>query len=81
MDNSHRQAQGSVDQVGQAVSALRQIGDAVTVITDMNLQIASAAEEHYRYCRALAATVCHAVCCLPLHWPTLGSRRNRMTSG
>jgi hypothetical protein len=23
------------------------------------------------YCSALAATVCHAVCCLPLHWPTL----------
>ena len=45
MGNSHRQAQGSVEQVGQAVTALRQIGDAVTVITDMNLQIASAAEE------------------------------------
>ena len=34
--------------------------------------IANAAEEHY--CSALAATVCHAVCCLPLHRPTLGSR-------
>ena len=45
MSNSHRQAQGSVEQVGQAVTALRQIGDAVTVISDMNLQIASAAEE------------------------------------
>ncbi|AIS12216.1 chemotaxis protein [Pseudomonas chlororaphis subsp. aurantiaca] len=45
MGNSHRQAQGSVEQVGQAVTALRQIGDAVTVISDMNLQIASAAEE------------------------------------
>ena len=45
MSNSHRQAQGSVEQVSQAVTALRQIGDAVTVITDMNLQIASAAEE------------------------------------
>ncbi|PRA48369.1 chemotaxis protein [Pseudomonas sp. MYb115] len=45
MGNSHRQAQGSVEQVSQAVTALRQIGDAVTVITDMNLQIASAAEE------------------------------------
>jgi methyl-accepting chemotaxis protein len=45
MNHSHRQAQGSVDQVGQAVSALRQIGEAVTVISDMNLQIASAAEE------------------------------------
>ncbi|PNG29115.1 chemotaxis protein [Pseudomonas protegens] len=45
MNNSHRQAQGSVEQVGQAVTALRQIGDAVTVISDMNLQIASAAEQ------------------------------------
>ncbi|MBW0237973.1 chemotaxis protein [Pseudomonas sp. D1HM] len=45
MDNSHRQAQGSVEQVSQAVTALQQIGSAVTVITDMNLQIASAAEE------------------------------------
>ena len=45
MSNSHQQAQGSVEQVGQAVTALQQIGNAVTVITDMNLQIASAAEE------------------------------------
>ncbi|NWC00942.1 methyl-accepting chemotaxis protein [Pseudomonas gingeri] len=45
MGSSHRQAQGSVEQVGQAVTALRQIGEAVTVISDMNLQIASAAEE------------------------------------
>ncbi|MGH8347911.1 MAG: methyl-accepting chemotaxis protein, partial [Pseudomonas sp.] len=45
MNNSHLQAQGSVEQVGQAVTALRQIGDAVTVINDMNMQIASAAEE------------------------------------
>ncbi|HBM65711.1 MAG TPA: chemotaxis protein [Pseudomonas sp.] len=45
MDHSHRQAQGGVEQVGQAVTALQRIGQAVTVITDMNLQIASAAEE------------------------------------
>ncbi|WDY60235.1 methyl-accepting chemotaxis protein [Pseudomonas sp. PSKL.D1] len=45
MDNSHRQAQGGVEQVGQAVTALQRIGQAVSVITDMNLQIASAAEE------------------------------------
>ncbi|MCK9815558.1 methyl-accepting chemotaxis protein [Pseudomonas sp. MAFF 302046] len=45
MHNSHSQAQGSVEHVGQAASALRQIGDAVTVISDMNLQIASAAEQ------------------------------------
>jgi len=45
MQNSQQQAQGSVSQVEQAVAALRRIGEAVTVITDMNLQIASAAEE------------------------------------
>ncbi|WP_263141920.1 methyl-accepting chemotaxis protein [Pseudomonas sp. RIT-PI-AD] len=45
MHSSHRQAQSSVEQVEHAVTALRRIGDAVTVISDMNLQIASAAEE------------------------------------
>ncbi len=45
MHSSHKQAQGSVEMVEQAVTALRRIGDAVTVINDMNLQIASAAEE------------------------------------
>ncbi|MDF0729581.1 methyl-accepting chemotaxis protein [Pseudomonas entomophila] len=45
MDSSHQQAQGGVQQVSQAVTALQRIGQAVTVITDMNLQIASAAEE------------------------------------
>jgi methyl-accepting chemotaxis protein len=45
MHSSHRQAQGSVTQVEMAVAALQRIGEAVGVITDMNLQIASAAEE------------------------------------
>ncbi|PRD20050.1 UNVERIFIED_CONTAM: mcpU [Trichonephila clavipes] len=45
MHSSHRQAQGSVDQVSQAVAALQRISQAVSLITDMNLQIASAAEE------------------------------------
>jgi methyl-accepting chemotaxis protein len=45
MHSSHRQAQSSVSQVATAVLALRRIGDAVGVITDMNMQIASAAEE------------------------------------
>lgn len=45
MHSSHRQAQGSVGQVEQAVAALQRISQSVSVITDMNLQIASAAEE------------------------------------
>ncbi|MDH0894012.1 methyl-accepting chemotaxis protein [Pseudomonas sp. GD03875] len=45
MHSSHKQAQGSVEQVEQAVAALRRIGESVGVINDMNLQIASAAEE------------------------------------
>ncbi|GLK88989.1 chemotaxis transducer [Pseudomonas turukhanskensis] len=45
MGSSHRQAQASVQQVELAVSALQRISNAVGVITDMNLQIASAAEE------------------------------------
>ncbi|CDF84503.1 chemotaxis sensory transducer [Pseudomonas knackmussii B13] len=45
MHSSHQLAQGSVSQVEQAVAALQRIGDAVGVINDMNLQIASAAEE------------------------------------
>ena len=45
MSSSHRQAQGSVEQVEQAVAVLQRISQAVSVITDMNLQIASAAEE------------------------------------
>ncbi|MDU9392305.1 methyl-accepting chemotaxis protein [Pseudomonas sp. zfem002] len=45
MQGSHQLAQGSVAQVNQAVAALQRIGGAVAVITDMNLQIASAAEE------------------------------------
>ncbi|MBO7947296.1 methyl-accepting chemotaxis protein [Pseudomonas aeruginosa] len=45
MHGSHRQAQGSVEQVDEAVAALQRIGEAVRVINDMNLQIASAAEE------------------------------------
>ena len=45
MHSSHRQAQGSVKQVQHAVAALQRINQEVSVITDMNLQIASAAEE------------------------------------
>ena len=45
MHSSHKQAQSSVELVEQAVTSLRRISDAVTVINDMNLQIASAAEE------------------------------------
>ncbi|MGB6215615.1 MAG: methyl-accepting chemotaxis protein [Pseudomonas mandelii] len=42
---NHKQAQDSVVQVGAAVEALQRIGAAVRVINDMNLQIATAAEE------------------------------------
>ncbi|WP_371132379.1 methyl-accepting chemotaxis protein [Pseudomonas sp.] len=45
MHSSHRQAQGSVEQVELAVVVLQRISQAVSVITDMNLQIASAAEQ------------------------------------
>lgn len=45
MRDGHLQAQGNVSHVALAVTALQRIGDAVSVITSMNLQIASAAEE------------------------------------
>ncbi len=57
MNSSQRQAQGSVEQVEQAVVALRRIGDAVTVISDMNLQIASAAEEQSAVAEDITANV------------------------
>ncbi|MGP0171374.1 methyl-accepting chemotaxis protein [Pseudomonas sp. NCHU5208] len=45
MQASHGQAQRNVSQVQQAVAALERIDKAVSLITEMNLQIASAAEE------------------------------------
>ncbi|WP_425500208.1 methyl-accepting chemotaxis protein [Pseudomonas akapageensis] len=45
MHSSHGLAQDNVAQVQQAVDALQRIGTAVNLITEMNLQIASAAEE------------------------------------
>jgi methyl-accepting chemotaxis protein len=45
ISKNHLQAQSSVEHVSQAATALKRIGDAVTVISDMNLQIASAAEQ------------------------------------
>ncbi|KAA6175945.1 chemotaxis protein, partial [Pseudomonas marginalis] len=45
MHSSQSQAQNNAGQIQQAVQALGKISDAVTVISDMNLQIASAAEE------------------------------------
>ena len=45
MHSSQTQAQSNATQIHQAVKALGKISDAVTVISDMNLQIASAAEE------------------------------------
>ncbi len=45
MHSSQSQAQNNAGQIQQAVQALGKISDAVTVISDMNLQIASAAEQ------------------------------------
>ena len=45
MKDSFEQAQDNVGQVAEAVTALGRIGEAVGVIHDMTLQIASAAEE------------------------------------
>ena len=45
MHASHGKAQENAGQIRQAVEALDRISEAVTVISDMNLQIASAAEE------------------------------------
>ncbi|AHG42104.1 methyl-accepting chemotaxis protein [Pseudomonas syringae CC1557] len=45
MHSSQTLAQNNAGQIQQAVQALSKISDAVTVISDMNLQIASAAEQ------------------------------------
>ncbi|NIE78493.1 methyl-accepting chemotaxis protein [Pantoea sp. Ap-967] len=45
MHDGQRQAQASAERMEQALPALQRIGEAVAVISDMNLQIASAAEE------------------------------------
>ncbi len=45
MEGSHGLAQENVNEAQQAVAALERIGQAVNLITEMNLQIASAAEE------------------------------------
>lgn len=45
MHSSHSKAQSSVGQVALAVAALQRIGASISIITHMNLQIASAAEE------------------------------------
>ncbi|OWP67967.1 chemotaxis protein [Pseudomonas sp. K2I15] len=45
MHSSQSQAQNNAGQIHQAVQALGKISEAVTVISDMNLQIASAAEQ------------------------------------
>ncbi|MBV7564559.1 methyl-accepting chemotaxis protein [Pseudomonas sp. LR_1] len=45
MHTSHQHAQANVEQIKNAAQTLGRISDAVSVISDMNLQIASAAEE------------------------------------
>lgn len=57
LQSSHHLAQDSVRQVGTAADSLQRISEAVTVISDMNLQIASAAEQQ----SAVAETITHNV--------------------
>ncbi|WP_373682453.1 methyl-accepting chemotaxis protein [Pseudomonas sp. ICMP22404] len=45
MQNSRRQADSSVEQVTLAVGALQKINQGIEIISEMNIQIASAAEE------------------------------------
>ncbi|MNG19801.1 Methyl-accepting chemotaxis protein CtpH [compost metagenome] len=45
MHNSQAKAQDNAHSIQRAMEALDRIGEAVSVITSMNLQIASAAEE------------------------------------
>jgi methyl-accepting chemotaxis protein len=45
MHNSHSKTQDNAQSIHKALKALDRIGEAVSVITSMNLQIASAAEE------------------------------------
>ncbi len=45
MHSSQTKARNGVGQIQHAVQALSRIGEAITVISDMNMQIASAAEE------------------------------------
>ncbi|WP_407012714.1 methyl-accepting chemotaxis protein [Pseudomonas sp. O230] len=45
MTNSHANAQESARQISDAANSLSSIRDAVSIISDMNVQIASAAEE------------------------------------
>ncbi len=45
MDNSQRQAQGGVQRADEAAGVLESISEAVSGISDMNVQIASAAEQ------------------------------------
>lgn len=57
MRQGHGQATSGVDQVQHAVQALQQIRDAVAVINDMNLQIASASEQQSKVAEELNRTV------------------------
>nr|WP_166366429.1 methyl-accepting chemotaxis protein [Pseudomonas akapageensis] len=57
MEHSHSQAAGSVEQVKQTTLALERINEAVEVISEMNLQIASAAEEQSAVSEEVSKTV------------------------
>ncbi len=57
MQRSHAQATNSVEEVQRASKVLDNINSAVTIINDMNLQIASAAEEQSAVSEEVSRTV------------------------
>ncbi|MFV3314293.1 methyl-accepting chemotaxis protein [Pseudomonas sp. NY15374] len=57
MQRSHAQATSSVEEVRRASKVLEEINGAVAVINDMNLQIASAAEEQSAVSEEVSKTV------------------------
>ncbi|MEH6473136.1 MAG: methyl-accepting chemotaxis protein [Halopseudomonas sp.] len=59
MDSSRKRTEDCVSNAGRAGEALNEIGAAVTVINDMNIQIATAAEEQSAVGEEINASVTH----------------------
>jgi methyl-accepting chemotaxis protein len=57
MEQSHSQTAGSVEQVKQTSLALDKINEAAQVVSEMNMQIASAAEERSAVSEEVSKTV------------------------